>query len=292
MRARAAFALTDPACLDPAALPTSALAVVKWQAEVLDKVDPSASDVSAHERARLQLRRATVRAMVAYYAARMGDAAGAKEASAQAKRALLLADRAALGDDDRLAYDEAALRVASVRGAEGGAPAPGGLSVAISPGAPGQTCIRVTSRAPQAPAFEHCTYGVVWPQSVRVAPHDAAITVAVSSLPGWSELLVLHRTSAGWIADALTPATLDPDLGYVELAGFSPDGAHMFVVREARASGPLGSPNTLAPWIQRSFQMLAVGDLHVEKQASTLAAFPTFRKWQAPELARETVALR
>src|SRR5262249_35483145 len=164
---------------------------------------------------------------------------------------------------------------ASVRGAKDGAPPTGGaFAVAIAPGAPGQTCLRVTSRAtPQAPAFEHCTYGVVWPQSVRVAPHDAAITVAVSSLPGWSELLVIHPPSAGRVADALPPAPVVPDLGYVELAGFAPDGAHLFVVREARASGPLGAPNTLAPWIQRSFQMLAIADLHVEKQTSTLAAF-------------------
>src|SRR5437763_772577 len=83
------------------------------------------------------------------------------------------------------------------------------------------------------------------------APHDTAVTLAASPLPGWNELLALHRGPAGWTADTLTPATIDPELGYVELAGISPDGAHLFVVREARASGPLGSPNTLAPWIAR-----------------------------------------
>ena len=85
---------------------------------------------------------------------------------------------------------------------------------------------------------------------------------------------------------------IDPDLGYVELAGFSPDGAHLLVVRESRASGPLGAPHTLAPWVQRTFQLVATGDLRVEKESPNLANFATFRRWEAADWKRGTLALR
>jgi hypothetical protein len=114
----------------------------------------------------------------------------------------------------------------------------------------------------------------------------------VQPLPGWSELLVLHPTQAGWSADTMAPATIDPDLGYVELAGFSPDGAHFLVVRESRASGPLGAPHTLAPWIQRTFQVVTTGDLHVEKESPTRGNLAIFRRWETADWKRGTLALR
>jgi hypothetical protein len=297
-RVRAALGLTDPRCVDPALGPTAAAALARSRAEILDRVDVTTlgPEVPLFERARLRLRRAVVQADVAYFAARTGDLAGAKRASEGAKRELLAADRAVLADDDRLTYEEAALRVAAVRWASeppAAAGAPLGLEVELAPGEPGQTCVRVQKRAtpPSAP-FEHCTYGVVWPSSLRIAPHDAAVTMVVQPLAGWSELLVLHPGPAGWVADTMAPAAIDPELGYVELAGYSPDGAHLLVVRESRASGPLGAPHSLAPWMQRTFQVVTTSALQVEKEASTLASFPTFRRWQAPEWQRGTLALR
>ncbi len=296
-RVRAALGLTEPSCVDPAEVPTSSLARAKAGAAALEAIDLAAlgPDVSPLDRARLRLRRSRVDAEVAYFAARTGDAALAKEASESAKRELLLVDRAALADDDRLPYEEAALRTAAVRWAsELSAPsASASLRVELLAGEPGQTCIHVKKNAtPQAAPFEHCTYGVVWPSSLRIAPHDAAVTVVVQPLVGWSELLVLRPKQAGWVADTMTPAAIDPDLGYVELAGFSPDGTRLLVVREARASGPLGSPHTLAPWVQTTFQVVSTEALQTEKQAATLASFPTFRRWEAPDWARATLALR
>src|SRR5579859_7961293 len=259
-RVRAALGLTDPACLDPALLPTDALPVAKWQASVLDTVDPAklTPDVAAGDAARLRLRRSVVQSEVAYLAARTGDVALAGQASGAAKHELMLADRLALADEDQLGYEEAALHTASVRWArEAAVPsASPTLDVEIAPGSPGQTCVRVKRHAPQAVAalVEHCTYGVVWPSSIRVAPHDAAVTVVVEPVAGWDELLVLHPTAAGWSADTLAPAAIDPELGYVEPAGFTPDGAHLLVVREWRASGPLGSPHTIPPRVKRVFQ--------------------------------------
>lgn len=301
-RLRAVMALTEPSCVDPSLIPSSALAVVKWQSEVLDKVDPSAlgADVPARDRARLRLRRATVRAALAYADARAADFPAAKQASESAKHELELVERGLLADEDRMPYEEAALAVASVRwGRDPQTPATSAaLAVAIAPAAnaPGKTCVRLSGRAvasdPNAAPYEYCSYGVVWPSSVRIAPHDAAVTLAVSPLAGWTELLVLRKGSAGWGADTLAPAAVDPDLGYVELAGFSPDGSRILVVREARASGPLGAPHTLAPWVQKAFQIVAGADLHVEKEARSLANFSSFKRWQSATWAQGTLALR
>jgi hypothetical protein len=141
-------------------------------------------------------------------------------------------------------------------------------------------------------AFEHCTYALVWPSSIRIAPHDAAVAMVVQPMAGWSELLVIHPTQEGWTADSVTPAAVDPELGYVEPAGFSPDGTRLLAVREARASGPPGAPHSQAPWIEKRFQVFAVDGLRVEKQSASLAGFPTFRRWQSADWARATLALR
>ncbi|WP_394833418.1 hypothetical protein LVJ94_43625 [Pendulispora rubella] len=295
-RVRAALGLTDPDCADPSLGASAALTLAKWRAGVLDTVDPTKLDagVPAHERARLRLRRAAVQAELAYSAARAGERALAKQASDAAKREFLTADRTALADEDLLAYDEAALRVATVRWAEESAPAAKGLSVELAAGEPGQTCVRV-KKATQKEPFQHCTYGVVWPSSIRVAPHETAVAMTVQPLPGWSELLVLHASPgapANWIADTVTPATVDPELGYVELAGFSADGARLLLVRESRVSGPVGAPRTTPPRIQRSFQVVATDSLRVEKQAASLANFPTFQKWKTADWQQGTLALR
>jgi hypothetical protein len=296
-RVRAALGLTDPGCVDPALGPTEALALAKWRAGVLDGVDPTAlgPEVLTHDGARLRLRRSIVQSELAYLAARTGDLVLARGASEAAKRELLLADRSLLADEDRLTYEEAALHAATVRWADEPVPAAAAsnLDIDLAAGAPGQTCIRVKKHgAAQATLIQHCTYGLVWPSSIRIAPHDAAVAAVVEPLPGWSELLVLHPTPAGWAADTMAPAAIDPELGYVELAGFAPDGAHLLVVREWRASGPLGSPHTLAPRVKKTFQLVATDGLEVEKESRTLATFATFRRWQTADWQRGTLALR
>jgi hypothetical protein len=296
-RVRAALGLTDPDCVDPAIGASSALTLAKWRAGVLDAVDPSAlgPEVPAYERARLRLRRSIVDEELSYFAARAGDAALCQQAGVAAKHELTLTDRTVIADEDRLAYEEAALRAASVRWAvEPASPTTAsGIDVTVAAGAPGQTCMRVKLRAStQAPAFEHCTYGVVWPSSVRIAPHDAAVVVAVQPLEGWSELHIIHQAPSGWVADTLTPAIVDPELGYAELAGFSPDGAHLLVAREWRASGPIGSPHTLAPWMKRTFQVLSMNDLRVEREAASLGGLPSSKRWETADWKRGTLALR
>ncbi len=298
-RVRAALGLTDPSCMDAAAGATASLALVKGRAGVLDAVDarrPSDAGVSDRERARLHLRSAAVRSELSYFAARSGDMDLARQASDAARRDLARVDRGVLADEDRPAYEEAALHAAAVRwaGETAATAATAGISVEVVPGAPGQTCVRVTRRGPvPGRAVEHCTYALVWASSVRIAPHDAAVTLVTQPLAGWDELLVLHPAQDGWTADTIAPATVDPELGYVELAGFSPDGAHIAVVREARVTGPLGSPHTTPGRTDRSFQVLSTVDQSVEQRSPTLyGASAHFKRWETADWKRKTLALR
>jgi hypothetical protein len=296
-RVRAALGLTDPSCTNPAAGTTAALATVEWRADVLGAVDAAAlaPSVSDRERARLHLRGAAVRSELAYFAARSGDFGLAKQASDAARRDLALVDRSVLADEDRPAYEEAAMHAAAVRWAgETAAPAAASaFAIDVVPGEPGQTCVRVSRRgSTPAKVFDHCTYALVWPSSVRIAPHDAAVTLVTQPLPGWDELLVLHPAADGWSADTIAPASVDPELGYVELAGFSPDGTHLAVVREARVTGPLGSPHTVAARTDRSFQVLAAADQRIEKSSATLSGASTFKKWETADWKRGTLSLR
>ena len=52
------------------------------------------------------------------------------------------------------------------------------------------------------------------------------------------------------------------------------------------------SREKLAPWVQRSFQILRADGFTVEKQASRLDNFVSFRRWQSPDWRRATLALR
>ena len=278
-KARAALGLTEPACVDPSLPAAEREALAAWQADVLGKVDAAA--LPSWLANRVRLRAASVRAAVTYAAMRKGDPKAARAAEEEAERALALVDKSELGDDDVIAYDEAAVRVAAVRWAAEPAP-PSTKQIEIAAGKPGETCVRFAK-------IEHCTYAIVWPSSLRVAPHGDAVVFAQSPLPSWTELVVLRR---GHAPETLAPAAVDPDVGYVELAGFSPDGAHLLVAREARLTGPLGAPNTLAPWMQRSFQILRADRFTVEKQATRLDNFVSFRRWQSPDWRRATLALR
>ena len=153
-----------------------------------------------------------------------------------------------------------------------------GLELMLAAGKPGESCVRVSAGRKQL--AEHCTYGVVWPGSLRASPRGDAVTFAVSSLPGWCELVLLRRAGATWSAETLAPAAVDPELGYVELAGWSPDGARLLVAREARMTGPLGAPGTQAPWVARSFQILARRCAHRREAVDEARELP-----QLPSLA-------
>jgi hypothetical protein len=281
-RARAALALTSPGCVSPGLGPVETQAVDEGRRSVVASVD--AARLPAWIGARLRLRRAEIEAALAYAFSRRGEATRAKEAAGEALGQLALVARIDLADDDLPSYDRAALRVAAARWAAEPAGAPTGtLRLEARPGGPGETCLRIVDTAsPRTAPAERCTYGLVWTASVRVSPRGRVLSVAVQPLSGWVELWFFRRVDAGWVVDTLLPAAAEPDLGYVELAGWSPDGERVLLSREAWVGGAL----------RRSFEVLRVSTLTVELQARSLDHFATFKKWHSPDWKGHTLALR
>lgn len=145
--------------------------------------------------------------------------------------------------------------------------------------------MRVVQLGKAQPLAERCTYGVVWLNALRWAPSGTAATIPVQPLAAWSELWVVRRAGdASWVFETLTPATTDPDVttGYVESAGFSPDGARLLVVREARGGGQ----------VTRRFQVMETATLAVERWAASADKLGAFKRWSAPSWRAGTLALR
>jgi hypothetical protein len=86
----------------------------------------------------------------------------------------------------------------------------------------------------------------------------------------------------GWHCDTLLPAAADPELGYVELAGWSPDGGRLLVVREGRTAGGL----------RREFQVLRSDTLAIERHARNPELLLAFRRWAGADWKQHTLALR
>jgi hypothetical protein len=235
---------------------------------------------------RVRLRRAEAFAWRAFDEARRGNGDAGARAEAAAVRELALSDRGTLAPEDIELYEQVAVEVAASRWAsDATAVEPGRrpAELAFEPRAPGETCVRVQVRSRLA--VERCSYGVVWQGSLRWAPSGTVATVAVQPLAAWTELWVVRRAGDGtWSIEPLTPATADPEstVGYVESAGFSPDGKRLLVVREARAGG---RPT-------RRFQVLAAATLAVERWSPNADQLGAFKRWSAPSWRAGTLALR
>ncbi len=286
-RARAALALARPGCEPPNLRESEAQALREWRLGVLAKADPR--EVPAHVANKLRLRRAQTLSDLTYHYQRRGDGKGAATASAEAVKELALITRADVLDEDAELYEEVAVRVGASRWAGEPAgplstPKPG-VALRIRAGEPGQTCVQLIEDAKAAPKLLHCTYGLVWAASSRTAPRGTALTLAVQPLSGWVELWVFRKAPAeegGWRMDILAPAPVDPELGYVEQAGWSPDGSRLLVVREALVNGS----------VHRDFQVLRLEDLTVEKEARSPDRLMNFRNWQSADWRTRTIALR
>ncbi len=193
--------------------------------------------------------------------------------------------KAELAEEDKAAYALAAVRGGASRHAAEpvGEPPRAGPVLQVVQGEPGQTCLRlVDAEHPETRLSERCTYGWVWPGSLRRSAQGTAVTVAVQLLDSWTELWVFHREGETWAVDALAPAATEPVLGYVELAGFSPDGSRVLVAREALVEGRVKS----------TFQVLKRETLVAEKSAERPQDSGTFHRWSSAEWRGRTVAVR
>ncbi|MES2933144.1 MAG: hypothetical protein V4805_06620 [Pseudomonadota bacterium] len=281
-KARAALALTRQDCIDPAMRPSERNSLDLWRAEVLDKV--TLTDVPEYLKNRLHMRRAGVWSSIAYQRTRKGDAA-AEAAAQRALQELAGVNKTELTDEDGAAYSDAAMRVGATRwAAETAVAAKPGLNIVTSPGQPGETCVALIDAAhpAQNPLVKRCSYGVVWTASARANAGNTALSLAVQPMDGWRELWLFHQGSNGWIIDVLPPAISDPDLGYVEFAGWIPGVKKLLVAREVKVDGRF----------KRSFDVVNMDSLQVENSADKPGSLNVFYKWQDAVWKRQSVMLR
>jgi hypothetical protein len=80
----------------------------------------------------------------------------------------------------------------------------------------------------------------------------------------------------------LIPAAVNPDVGYVELAGWVPGGQQMLIAREARGEGKY----------KRSYEVMDLATLTTQRQASDPSILGAFQRWQQPAWKQMSVSLR
>lgn len=262
-RARAALALTRPDCLDPHATVRDAEARDQWRQQVLAQVD--AATLAPHWKNRLLMRRASVAASQAFSLARRG--AGGEATAALGELAGVVPTE--LTEDDQAAYADAAMRVNAARWL-GSSAAPrdlGAVQLVLQPGADGEHCV-VLKEAGQL-AARRCSFGQVALASASLNREGRALALAVQPLDGWRELWLFLKDKTGWRVEVLPPAPAQPGLGVAEFAGWVPGGAQMLVARESRADGKY----------RRSFEVLSLTTLTVERQSAEPALMGAFQRW-------------
>ena len=279
--ARAALGVTRDECVDPNLRPLERQALDQWRAEILDRVD--AAQLQETMKNRIRMRRAGISAALAFELNRRGT--NGAQAANRALEELAAVNKSELADEDQSAYTEAAVRVGASRWAAEEVIAPKtGLAVVTAPGEPGETCVSLTDSKHDAknPLVKRCTYGTVWAASASANSTGTALALAVQPLDAWRELWVFRKGRDGWTVKVLPPATCDPDVGYVEFAGWVPGGKRMLVAREARAN---------RRW-KRSFEVVRLDSLAVEKHADNPDNLSLFYRWQSPAWKEQTVSLR
>jgi hypothetical protein len=294
-RARAALFLAGRSCQDRTTLALSPVEARAWndhRIQALQSIEyPVEAALPPALLGRVRLRRAEAFAWRAFDEARRGNIDPAARAEGTAVHELALTDRGVLAPEDLDVYEDVAIRVAASRWATEAEPKQAGkraVDVVFASRGEGETCLRIvqaTSAGKTRTAGERCTYGLVWKNALRWAPSGSVATIAVQPLAAWTEVWVLRRgDDASWTIETLTPATADPDTaaGYVEAAGFSPDGGRLLLVREARAGGQ----------VTRRFQVVETATLTVEKWAARADKLGAFKRWSSPSWRAGTLALR
>lgn len=289
-QALAVLSLTRHECVPPTLTPLERYAHDNWRAETLDRV--ALGKLPEVLKNRLRLRKAGVWASLAYQRARRPEAgiSAARNAAARAIDELAAINTSELMESDAAIYSDAAIRVGASRwAAEPGMPqvpvkASTGLGIKVSAGQPGETCVHLVdaSRDEKNPLLSRCTWGMVWPASVAVAPQGEALALAVQPLDTWREMWVFRKGADGWMVDVLPPALDNPHLGYVEFAGWVPGGKQMLAAREVRSNNRY----------RTTFETVNLQTLATDRQADKPSSLTPFYRWQSPLWKGGTVAVR
>lgn len=283
-KARAALALTQPECMDPALTPLQRHEKNVWRAEVLERVETAS--LPGYVKNRVAMRRASVWSTLAYEEARLGG--DSRAAADRALDELASVQRGELAEEDQPAWNDAAMRVNASRWAVVPAispAAPGARpSVLTQAGQPGETCVLLVDAKHDAahPLARRCTYALVWPQSASLNREGNALALAVQPLEAWRELWVFRRRGREWVIDVLPPASLQPGLGYAEFAGWVPGGRQILLAREARSERRY----------RRSYEVVSLDSLATQRQSSEPTALGPFQRWSDAGWKRMSVALR
>ncbi len=282
-KARAALGLSRHECVDPALRPGARFALDEWRAQVLDLVPLNGlNDLLAN---RVHARRAGVWAALAH--AQQRRALSSLAAGQRAVEELAAVNPQTLAEEDQGDYFEAAVRVGASRWAAEmapqGAPA-GAVSIVTSTGEPGQTCVALVDAVHDAktPLFKQCTYGQVWAASASSNAKGTALALAVQPLDTWRELWVFRKGPQGWQLDVLPPGMNQPELGYLELAGWTLNGEQMLVVRELKQEGKQ----------VRRFEVIKLDTLSTDRQASSPDLLQAFGRHADARWKHGSVALR
>ncbi|HZX31025.1 MAG TPA: hypothetical protein VFF03_06715 [Rhodocyclaceae bacterium] len=285
-KALAALALTKHECVAPTLTPVERFTVDNWRADVLDRVEMR--NLPEVLKNRLRLRKAGVWASLAYQRARRPEL-GLPAVQAAGNRALdelAAINKSELMETDAAAYSDAAVRVGASRwAAEPGVPTtPAKLRIVTRPGQPGETCVHLVDAKGNVdkPLVSRCTYGVVWAGSAVANAQGTALALAVQPLESWREMWIFRQGPAGWTVEAVPPAADNPELGYVEFAGWLPGNERLLAARETRVEGRY----------KQSFEVLNLATLEVEKGADKPSSLSLFYRWQSPAWKQQTVSLR
>jgi hypothetical protein len=284
-RARAALALTRHECVSPDLGPAARKGLDEWRTDILDRVDTSA--LPGYVMNRVQMRRASVWASLAYQRARMGESADA--AAIRAITELAGINKSELTEEDLPAYNDAAMRVNASRwAAVPPTPAATGtkrVRIITVAGEPGETCVSLVDAkgGEEKPLATRCTYGIVWTNSATSNREGTALALAVQPMDAWREMWLFRREADGWwTVSVLPPATTSPGIGYAEFAGWVPGGRQMLVAREARGEGEY----------RRNFEVMRLDTLAVARQAGDPGILGAFQRWQDPSWKEQTLSVR
>jgi hypothetical protein len=293
-KANAALSLTRHECVKTTLLPSERLDADLQRAEVLDRIlkeGARSGELPEHLRNRLKIRAAGVWASVAHRRAMKpgSDASSVLEAGQNAENHLAGIDKTALSANDRHTWNVAAIRVGASRWAllpqALAQPVKGRPGIEVAAGEkPGQTCVKAVpvNGGKGAPGSAHCTYGHVWTASLSVSPDGNLMTLAVQPLETWRELWVFRQGQDGWQLEVVPPSTDNPELGYIEFAGWVPGNKQMLVARETVVNGQG----------KTSFELWDRNTLAVERRADKPGNLSAFYRWQDPSWKSRTVAVR